>query len=234
MPPSTGTRYPETRAGRHQREIHVPGVARMLHDDGPAGFRLCWFLRRRGRRIGPREHAPDRRSRDMQCSATQHVGNPDFAHRRAEGFELLYGVKDEVGEAVDGYGQLDESVFALLVEASRPRGARAMLLFTHQLRTCTSAKCASAMTRTIADLACLGQAGGSGTLGDAGEGIRARLLARLVPGVNGNRRLNRCPRRATAKPWPPVEPRRWEPHERNSRPDPCLFVPTTLRPSRNS
>ena len=42
-----------------------------------------------------------------------------------------------------------------------------------------------------------------------GISVRSTFQARV--GVNGNRRLNRSPRRATAKPWPPVEPRRWGP-----------------------
>ena len=60
----------------------------------------------------------------MQGSSTEHVGDLHLAQRRAQGFESLHGLHHEVGKAVDGGGQLHESIRSLFVETSRPRGDR--------------------------------------------------------------------------------------------------------------
>jgi len=54
----------------------------------------------------------------MKTSASENLGNLHLAEGGAEYFQTPHGVTDELGKAIDRFGQLDERIRAFLSEDS--------------------------------------------------------------------------------------------------------------------
>jgi len=57
----------------------------------------------------------------MQTRAGENPGDSDLAQGRAQGLQTPHDVPHEVGEAVDGFGQLAKGMWPLLIDTPIPR-----------------------------------------------------------------------------------------------------------------
>jgi hypothetical protein len=92
-------------------------------DDAPLADKCRLGFRRRRLQILLEDPA-DGRGAEMRACPSERLGDLDLAHCRAESFEALDGVSDEVGESVEGRAKLHQRVGALLIEPAEPTGDR--------------------------------------------------------------------------------------------------------------
>lgn len=113
---------PEAGGGWHGGQVHMPDMVGVLGRDDAGRGRLFFPRFGLGRwrgRFGL-EHAPDGCGRQTEAGAGKQVGDSFLAHDRTEDLEALDNVADELGELVDGFGQLDQGRVAILVRALEP------------------------------------------------------------------------------------------------------------------
>jgi hypothetical protein len=68
------------------------------------------------------KHPTHRRWGEMQTGASEDLGDLHVPEGRAESFQAPHDVTDELGKAIDRFGQLDECVGPFLFESGHPRG----------------------------------------------------------------------------------------------------------------
>jgi hypothetical protein len=110
---------PETECGRHGRQIDVPQVIGVSGGDRARG--LLGSTARAGQFLVA-EHPTHRRWAEVKACASEDLSDFHLSERRAKGFQAPHDVTDELGKAIDRFGQLDECVGAFLVEPGHPGG----------------------------------------------------------------------------------------------------------------
>jgi len=98
---------PETQCGRHGRKIDVPEVI------GVPGGKDARGLLGGTARSWPfpiAKHPTFRRWGEVKACASKDLGNFHLPERRTENFQAPHDVPDELGKAIDRFGQLDERV----------------------------------------------------------------------------------------------------------------------------
>jgi len=113
---------PEARAGRDDREVHVPEVVGPVGGDNAVGMLIaeCRMLNGERSRRWSLEAPSDGRGAQLQAGAGQDLRDALLAQRGAQHLQPAEDAADELGELVGRLVQLDKSVGPVFVDALGP------------------------------------------------------------------------------------------------------------------